>query len=68
MKNNNSLKLLTSLMFLICSVLNWIKYSNSSNIIDFVAAIVWSFAFLAFFYGYFKVLKQKNQRKDFLQS
>ncbi len=60
MKNNDSLKLLTSVIFLICSIVNWIKYGYTFRTIDFVAAIVWSLAFLTSFYGYFKKTKQIN--------
>ena len=69
MKNNNSLKLLTSVIFLICSIVNWIKYSNTFRTIDLVVAVFFSLTFLIFFYGYFKNLKQNKttQRRDFIQ-
>ena len=60
MKNNDSLRLLTSVIFLICSIVNWIKYCYTFRTIDLVAAIAWSLAFMTSFYGYFKNLKQNK--------
>lgn len=60
MKNNKSLKLLISFLFLICSIVNWIKYGITSKTIDLIGAIVWTLAFLIFFYGYFKNFKQNK--------
>ena len=60
MNNNKSLNLLTSFLFLICSIVNWIKYGITFKTIDLIGAIVWSLAFLIFFYGYFKNLKQNK--------
>jgi ABC-type enterochelin transport system permease subunit len=60
MRNNNSLQLITLVIFIICSILNWIKYSNTFRTIDFVAAIVFTLAFLGFSYQYFKNLKQNK--------